>query len=526
MGNSMSEPKSEKPNVLVIITDQQRADHLGFMGNQIVNTPNLDQLAKRSAVFKNTWVSNPVCMPNRCSILTGRMPTAHGVIFNDRSLNWNSNTFVRQFKKALYSTTLIGKSHIQHGASRNSIIPFRGEGAFKESYAEGWNEIENFERYLDHDSPEIEDFYGFEKIELAIDHGARVSGHHLLWALDRGANQNDLVVDYNRKAPGNKRSDHWWQIYQPPYPEDYHSTTFVTERTIDHIKAKSDDNEPWLIWSSFPDPHHPMTPPGDWFEKYKPSEMPLPHSRSDNLESAPGHLQNFQSIHPKDQRDWVAPCGFGSDELLGEAIAATYGMIEMVDNGIGKILQSLEDTRQLENTIIVFTSDHGDMMGDHGLFLKGFMHYRGTLQVPLTISAPGIKPQTINELASSIDIGPTLLELCELPFYEGIQGEPLVPILSGEKESVRDCILIEDDIATVTARLTPIPAKTRTLVTKTHRYTRNSKLEEQLFNLGEDPDELIDLSRKDQLARSLIIEQMMDALIHADDAARGAPTTT
>ena len=526
MGNSMSEPKSEKPNVLVIITDQQRADHLGFMGNQIVNTPNLDQLAKRSAVFKNTWVSNPVCMPNRCSILTGRMPTAHGVIFNDRSLNWNSNTFVRQFKKALYSTTLIGKSHIQHGASRNSIIPFRGEGAFKESYAEGWNEIENFERYLDHDFPEIEDFYGFEKIELAIDHGARVSGHHLLWALDRGANKNDLVVDYNKKAPGNKRSNHWWQIYQPPYPEDYHSTTFVTERTIDHIKAKSDDNEPWLIWSSFPDPHHPMTPPGDWFEKYKPSEMPLPHSRSDDLESAPGHLQNFQSIHPKDQRDWVAPCGFGSDELLGEAIAATYGMIEMVDNGIGKILQSLEDTRQLENTIIVFTSDHGDMMGDHGLFLKGFMHYRGTLQVPLTISAPGIKPQTINELASSIDIGPTLLELCELPFYEGIQGQPLVPILSGEKESVRDCILIEDDIATVTARLTPIPAKTRTLVTKTHRYTRNSKLEEQLFNLGEDPDELIDLSRKDQLARSLITEQMMDALIHADDAARGAPTTT
>ena len=101
----------------------------------------------------------------------------------------------------------------------------------------------------------------------------------------------------------------------------------------------------------------------------------------------------------------------------------------------------------------------------------------------------------------------------------------MVPILSGEKESVRDCILIEDDIATVTARLTPIPAKARTLVTKTHRYTHNSKLEKQLFNLGEDPDELIDLSRKDQLARSLKIDQMMDTLIHADDAARGAPTT-
>tara|TARA_B100000579_G_scaffold108413_1_gene86358 strand:+ start:177 stop:1370 length:1194 start_codon:yes stop_codon:yes gene_type:complete len=379
ISNNVSEPKSEKPNVLVIITDQQRADHLGFMGNQVVNTPNLDQLAERSAVFKNTWVSNPVCMPNRCSILTGRMPTAHGVIFNDRSLDWNSNTFVRQFKRADYSTTLIGKSHIQHGASRNSIVPFRGEGAFETPHEE-----------------------------------------------------------------------HWWQIYQPPYPEDYHSTTFVTERTIDQIERKSNDNEPWLIWSSFPDPHHPMTPPGRWFEKYRPSEMPLPSSRTDKLDGAPEHLQNFQSIHPKDQRQWVAPCGFGSDELLREAIAATYGMIEMIDNGIGKILKSLEDTQQLDNTIIVFTSDHGDMMGDHGLFLKGFMHYRGTLQVPLLVRAPGIEAQENHELASSIDIGPTLLELCELPFYEGIQGETLVPILLGDKKSVRDCVLIEDDIATVT----------------------------------------------------------------------------
>ena len=115
--------------------------------------------------------------------------------------------------------------------------------------------------------------------------------------------------------------------------------------------------------------------------------------------------------------------------------------------------------------------------------------------------------------------------MCIRDSYEGIQGETLVPILLGDKKSVRDCVLIEDDIATITSRLTPIPAKTRTLITKTHRYTRNSKLEEQLFNLDEDPDELTDLSTEQQSARSVIIEQMMDALIKADDAARGAPTT-
>ncbi len=520
----MNKPQSKNPNVLVIITDQQRADHAGFMGNEILNTPNLDRLASQSVIFPNAWVSNPVCMPNRCSILTGRMPTAHGVIFNDRSLEWNTNTFVRQFKDADYSTTLIGKSHLQHGMSRNSVVPFRGNGAFRELFPPGWDELENYENYLVSDTPKTEDFYGFSEIELAIDHGARVSGHHLLWALDKGADKEELLVDYEPSAPGAKRSSNWWQIYQPPYSEEYHSTNFVTERTIDHICSKSREDKPWLIWSSFPDPHHPMTPPGKWFDRYKPKDMRLPNNRFDDLSDAPEHLRIFQGIHPKEQRNWVSPCGYGNDELLREAIAATYGMIEMVDDGIGKILNCLKDLGELENTIIVFTSDHGDMMGDHGLFLKGFMHYRGTLQVPLIINAPGIAPDVNNSLASSIDICPTLLELCGVPFYEGIQGQSLHPILDGKQTTIRDCILVEDDIATITAKLTPIPAKTRTLITSNHRYTRNSKSEEQLFNLLDDPEETTDLKSIDPKTKSTIVEQMMDMLIDADDAARGAPT--
>ncbi|MDH3683766.1 MAG: sulfatase-like hydrolase/transferase, partial [Acidimicrobiia bacterium] len=113
----------EHPNVLFIITDQQRADHTGFSGNAVVRTPAVDALAARGTVFDNTWVSNPVCMPNRSTIMTGRMPTAHGVIFNDRSLDWNANTFVRVLRAAGYRTALIGKSHLQHGMSRNSVVP-------------------------------------------------------------------------------------------------------------------------------------------------------------------------------------------------------------------------------------------------------------------------------------------------------------------------------------------------------------------------------------------------------------------
>jgi arylsulfatase A-like enzyme len=124
-------------NVLFIITDQQRADHLSCMGNPVVATPNIDAIAARGTVFHNTWVANPVCMPNRSTILTGRMPTAHGVIFNDRSLDWNANTFARRFHASGYRTALIGKSHLQHGMSRNSVSRYRGEVVARSPYPDG-----------------------------------------------------------------------------------------------------------------------------------------------------------------------------------------------------------------------------------------------------------------------------------------------------------------------------------------------------------------------------------------------------
>ena len=210
--------------------------------------------------------------------------------------------------------------------------------------------------------------------------------------------------------------------------------------------------------------------------------------------------------------------------MLGQAIAATYGMIEMVDEGVGRILRQLDSLGERDNTIVIFTSDHGDMMGDHGLFLKGFMHYRGTLQVPLVINAPHMPAHRTTGLASSVDIAPTILELCNLRGYDGIQGHSLTTMLAHEDSRVRDHVLVEEDIATITATLTPIPAKTRTVITEQYRYTRNAKGEEQLFDLQADPDEMRDLTAAGHPARGQMMEVLADALIAADDAARGAPT--
>lgn len=514
---------TESPNVLFIITDQQRADHVGFAGNPVVQTPNIDTIAASGMVFDNAWVSNPVCMPNRCSIMTGRMPSAHGVIFNDRSLDWGANTFVRRFRKSGYRTGLLGKSHLQHGMSKNAIVRNRTEGSGVYGFADGWDEVEDFEHYLSGVPPQPDDFYGFDHIEISIDHGARATGHHLQWALQRGGNAELLLIDQDGMPPGTDRSEHWKQIYRPPYPEELHSTAFVTERTLSFINEAHQEGSPWFAMCSFPDPHHPMTPPGDWFDLYQPADMVLPESRHDTLEGAPAHIKQFASIHPKDQRNWVAPCGYGNDELLAEAIAATYGMISMIDHGVGQILQRLDDLGVRDNTIIVFTSDHGDMMGDHSLFLKGFMHYRGTLQVPMVISAPDHESGRSSSLASSIDLGPTLMSLCGIESYDGVQGCDLTPLLSDSKGKVRDEVLIEDDVPVITSKLTIIPARTRTLITETHRYSRNSKGEEQLFDLMEDPDEMRPLD--DATLKAEMMIRLVDTMMMADDSSRGAPSS-
>ena len=515
------------PNVLFVITDQQRADHVGFMGNDVVRTPAFDGLAARSTVFESAWVSNPVCMPNRSTIMTGRMPTAHGVIFNDRSLDWNANTFVRRLRSAGYRTGLLGKSHLQHGMSRNSVVVIDQEPVVRSPYPEGWDQIEEFERYLDHpgelDDPD--DFYGFDHIELAIDHGARLTGHHLRWALERGGKLDELLVPYSGDSPAIDRSERWWQIYRPPYGPELHSTTFVTERTIAFIDDAVEQDSPWFAYASFPDPHHPMAGPGEWYDRHDAADMELPSSIDDPMEQGLGHLRAIQKLGPEDQRAWVQAFGAGDHELVKEAIAGTYGVLEMIDDGVGQILAAIDGHGQTENTIVVFTSDHGDMMGDHGLMMKGFMPYRGTQQVPLTISAPGKTPGRSSSLASSIDLGPTILELCGLAEFDGMQGRSLTPVLDDSRATVREQVLVEDDCPPRLAEFRRLPEKSRTVVTPDFRFTRNSRAEELLFDTVADPDELTNLSPVDPARRADALEAMMEAMLAADDLARGAPLT-
>jgi arylsulfatase A-like enzyme len=514
----MSEPK--RPNILLFITDQQRADHTGFGGNPIVRTPNLDALARRSRVFDKAYVANPICMPNRCSILTGRVPTAHGVIFNDRSLAWSTNTFVRSLADAGYRTGLVGKAHFQYGTSRDSVRPLKKSPVLADPYPKGWDGFENNERYFDLEQADpLTDFYGFNHVEFALGHGDWVGGHHYHWALERGARHDELVVDYPvPDGPAKQRSPDWWQVYQPTLPEELYSTTFVTERSIDFLQAHGDT--PWFLQASFPDPHHPFTPPGKWWDAYAADDMPLPATFGDRLDGRPEHLKLFQSMDPG---DWFTQMFGPSETVLKQAMAAEFGAIEMIDEGIGKVLAALEASGAADNTLVLFTSDHGDMFGDHGLMLKAMMHYQGALRVPLTIAGPGIEPGRSDSLASSLDLAQTLLELTGLDEFDRMQGVSLKPILDDPAASVRDHVYVEEDMP-ITER-GPIPHRARTVFTRDGRITRFSTGETEVYRFDDDPDELDNrmTSDPDGAFSRAMQDRLTQALMDYSDLARVNP---
>ena len=221
-------------------------------------------------------------------------------------------------------------------------------------------------------------------------------------------------------------------------------------------------------------------------------------------------------------RNWVAMTGATSPAVTRAALAANYGSIEMIDDRVGQILATLDRLGQRDRTVVVFTSDHGDMMGDHGLLLKGFMHYRGTLQVPLVIVDPRRGAGRTASLASSIDLGPTLLDLAGIEPYHGIQGRSLTPLMDDPSATVRDHVLIEDDLD-VPIEVARMPTSIRTLITPTHRYTRYNTGEDGLYELGTDDDERTNVAAAEPRRRAALVEQLTDALIAHTDTSRYAP---
>lgn len=472
-----------RPNILLISSDQQRADCFGFMGRK-VKTPHLDQLAAEGSHFTNCITPCVVCQPARASILTGQLCRTHGVHDNGIDLNpeIGDQGFAGSLGQAGYQTSYFGKAHF---STFHTFAPTGTPECLTSSakYPDDWN------------GP----YMGFQHVELMLvghnwflpekpPHGQ----HYERWfyADGRGDEKNKL---YQENAGDTRGAAQTWHS---KLPTAWHNTTWTADRAIEWIKHGRDEDQPFCTWVSFPDPHHPFDAPEPWSRLHDPDEVDLPENRTRDFEGRPWWHEAVLTKEPDgpkknaEVRKAYSRIPPQTDEQLREIIANTYGQLSLIDHNVGRILIALEEAGLSDNTIVIYISDHGDWLGDHGLILKGPMHYEGLLRVPMIVRGPGIKAgETLTTPVSTLDLAATFCDWAETEPQLPQHGQSLDPVLKGEKG--REFALNEWELLPTRAG---VALSLRTVRTERHKMTvdLNSGAGE-MYDLALDPDEMKNL---------------------------------
>lgn len=495
--------RPSRPNFLVIVTDQHRADHLGCAGNAIVRTPHIDRLAATGRRYERFHVSTPICMPNRATFFTGRMPSLHGSHCNGAPLDLNANTMLWLLRDAGYRTHLVGKSHLQNMTGRDAVMPrpaMAGQAPAPElsearlgMWRNGRYDQENTVLWQADPAHGLDlPYYGFDAVDLCTMHGDVVGGAYRRWLVDRCPEAAQWT------GPGNAEADARYrlpQAYRTRLPEELYPTSYVVEmaEAALHESAKQ-PQQPFFISVCFPDPHHPFTPPGRYWDMYDPDSIPVPQSLgSANVTPALAHLRAERALG---RANTLGTMPFAVDEREArEAIALSYGMITMVDDGIGRIMQTLANVGQLDNTVVIFTSDHGDFMGDHGLMLKSTLHYQGLVKVPFIWSEPGMPQPGVSTAAlhSTLDVARSVLARAGLQPYWGMQGMDLAASLADPAAAGQAAVLVEEDGHEVGFGFSA-PARVRTILSAHWRMSIYEGCDwGELYDLSRDPHEMVNL---------------------------------
>ena len=397
-----------RPNILWYCTDQQRFDTIAALGNQHINTPNLDRFVGESAAFTHAFCQSPICTPSRASFLTGMYPSAVGVNGN------GFHTFPRHYEERLithalrdegYDCGLIGKLHLASAFLRRE------------------------ERVDD----------GYDFFQYSHDHkgGNERGNEYVEWIKAQGINHNTVLEPRGIASLEDYRNSHehkgFGGFMEPTtehdnVPPHLHQTHFCTEKAIEFIKRNREPDKPWLLSINPFDPHPPFDAPYEYYRRYDPETLPGAHFKDGDI----AHQRRLEAANIDFQNRARHP-----DELQHKHIKTSYyAMIEFLDAEFGRLLDFLDGSGQRENTIIIFMSDHGETLGDHGLVLKGCRFYEGLVRVPLMISWLGqLRPQVTDELVELVDIVPTLYELLSMDVPPWVQGRSLAALLAGKKLS-------------------------------------------------------------------------------------------
>ena len=522
-----------KPNFLIFVTDQHRADHLGCYGNSVVQTPNIDALARDGVRFDRTYVATPVCMPNRGSIMTARMPSAHGARSNGVPLPLESVTFADLLAEFGYRTALIGKSHLQNMEDLPPVQqpsePPPGTQASKR-YAEARRPTSASAAYEQELRSSWEDpahkltlpYYGFQDVILCNHHADECFGDWLRWLQ---AGHPELASRIGREHGTRDPRYVSPQAWRTNLDEFTYPSHFIADQTSQWIRDHVERNpeQPFAVMCSFPDPHHPWTPPGRYWDMYDPDDVQVPVSMGDD-QDVPRHVRWLMDARSAGQAKLDGPSLFAASKReIQEMIALTYGMISNIDDRIGMVMDSLRACGADANTVVIFTADHGDLMGDHGIVLKGPLHYQSLIRVPFVWREPG---QTADaglvreDLVSSMDLPTAILNRAGLAPVNGMQGKPLFSPAGSILPTARDAVLIEENQQRAYLGFSK-PVKVRTLVTETHRMSVFAEGSwGELYDLHADPHELKNLweSKEADSLKQQLLQRLAQLLIEHNDS--------
>ncbi len=357
---------NRQPNVLFIMTDQQRWDTLGCHGNRAISTPHLDRMAEEGADFDHFYVNNPLCVPSRCSYLTGRYPNAHRSRDLEYGLDDGETHFFQMFQDAGYYTGLIGKNH---------VLGKEALGRF------------------------------------------------------------DQVLTKRHQKTDIPRTGKLYESFVDPVPAERYTTSVIGQEAESFIEEAGSAGRPFCLWVSFPDPHTPFQVPEPYASSAAKALIPAPVERIMDRSKPPSQraLYHIQGLE------------HAAEEEIVQLRSIYYGMVKFIDEAVGGLMKKIQESGLDEDTIVIFTSDHGEYLGDHGLVRKSCNFYDCLLNVPFLIRWKNrIQPRRIaGTMAESVDLLPTLMELVGFELPEGVQGKSMASLLLGRQDKHKEAVFAE-----------------------------------------------------------------------------------
>ena len=384
------------PNILFVMDDQHRYDYLGCAGADFIRTPNIDCIAERGIRFEHCYTNAPVCAASRVALATGLQPHRLGGIGNNVYLPLSRTTYYQRLRDVGYRVGCVGKLDLAKPAGLNS------DGARPICFAWGFTHPHECEG----------------KMHAGKSQGGPF-GPYTKYLQEKGVLEK-FNKDYRKRGQDGYALANWDSVLDTEDFEDAYIGRYAAN-WIDHVR----DDYPWHMFVSFVGPHDPFDPPTEYAKRYREAEMPA--ATTDDLTAKPRHIHQRQVGANAEQ---VRVC-------RQQYCAAT----ELIDDQVGLMFDALERRGMLDNTYIIFSSDHGEMLGDHGLFTKS-VAYDPSMRVPLIVSGPGIEGGQVSDtMVELIDVNATICDLTGLNPQEGVDARSFAPVLHGEGEDHRDNIL-------------------------------------------------------------------------------------